>query len=159
MPVLSSVVLTPNSDGTYNLQIGPYGYQGNQADLTNRNFDIDQLANTLRLAHLIGNYGSPDSREFIDAVNNTLGGVKLADATYFITSVANNPDGTITIGTAPTNTGVTVQTFTGGFSSLTSDTQDSSVVVGGVKSFLRLAGYTSLTPAAVAAVNARQFWY
>ena len=157
MPTQSSVTLTANPDGTGNLQIGSVGFPN--INFFNLGFDPQYLGNSLRLAHLVGNYGQPDSAEFLNAINNILGGVKAPDADYWITSVINNPDGTVTIGTGPTKTGPEVQTFTQQIPSLSSDFQDPSVIIGFVAAFLRKGGYTSLTAAALAAVNAKKFWF
>lgn len=159
MPKQTSVTLTANADGSYNLQVGPYGFQGQQSQLFGQGFDAQKLGTNLRLAFLIGNFTQPGAQTFISYVNNTLGGVKLPDATYFITEIIDNGGGTYTIGTAPNATAPTLQTFTQSLTAFSQDLQDYSVIVGSIASFLRLGNYTSLTAAALAAVNAVKFWY
>lgn len=161
MPQQTSVTITANADGSYNLQVGPYGFQGQQSDLFVRAFAQDHLNNNLRLAYLIGGYASPISQEFINGINQTLGGIKLADQSYYIVTFTQNADGTYALGAANAP-GATQATF--GFQVSLSDwtdTQQASVIVASVASFLRLRGSTgpTLSAADVTAINARKFWY
>lgn len=151
---VTNVTIIDNGDGTCAVQVGPNGYGGmnTQSTFFDRNtFNPDQLAGNIRLARLVGNYvGTGVSAEFLARLKAA--GVKLSDADYPVDNLAYNADGTVTVTYGPSTLTVPAAQVEG-------DTGDQSILLPNVAAFLRKAGYTSLTPQAIAAVAAASFWY
>ncbi len=148
---VTGVAIIDNEDGTCAVQIGSSGYGGlDIAGFFDRStFNQGHLAGNMRLARLIGNYGTVTSEEYLARLAE---GLHLTNDDYTVTSIVDNEDGSYTVGFGSQT--VTMQT-----SDLEGDTNDLQMVLRNIGSYLRIQGYTELTAGAIAAVAARSFWY
>lgn len=141
---VTGVTLTPNPDGTVNIQIGPNGFQIPQTQLFDRvTFDPDHLMGNIRLKNVIGNYGANVwSQEFLDAINAN--GIQTTSATFYGLGFTFNPDGslTVTFGTVLGGTPNQSETFN---TADLGDTHDLGMVVKNIGAWLRMAAFHDLT--------------
>jgi hypothetical protein len=165
---ISGIVIADNHDGTQSIQIGPSGFPS--VNLFDRTFDQNQVVNNMRLAFLIGGYVTPQSFEFIDAINRDGKGIIAKDQTYFVSAIKliDQANQIYEIGfsnlIAPNKVGPTIFTIQATADTLSQDLGDQSVVIPNINGFLRAGGYANMTQVingktAAQAVVAQAFWY
>jgi hypothetical protein len=132
-----------------------------------RVFDREQLLDNLALTHQIGNYGEIDSQEYLDAVNKASGGlagIEGKDKAYRIAGVKllDPVTGDVEIGLGAKlpsgKVGPVEETVSANRDDLTNRSSSFEAIQRNLVAFFRLGGFTSLTPAALAALKARNFW-
>lgn len=147
-----------NGDGTIDLTIQGFGQTIPVAELLDRSQDLDVVRQNLVAHWQLGAYGSPQSREFVDAVNGAAqNGIEGPDGRYKVLSVdAVSPDSwhvDFRVAKLGTTYGFDIT-----LDQLNSDDVDAlSRVRSNLRAFLRLNGRTSLSAAAIAEIKAAKF--
>lgn len=154
-----NIDIVDNGDGTADLTVGPFGQTVPIAELLDRGQDLGIVKTNLIANWQLGAYGTPQSREFIDAVNGTgQNGIEGPDGRYKIVSVE-------AIGVDEWHVEfkvVKLGTQYGFDVSLVELEDGDSVdaitrVKSNLRPFLRLNGRTSLNAAAIAEIKAAKF--
>lgn len=163
MPLqVTGLTLSTSADlGTITVQIGPLGYEIPTSELFRREFDVQTLKDSLRLAFLIGGYGEPDSIEFVAAVNQSLGGLEGPDQRWFVARITPAGGDMYNVAFAD-RLDVAPGSVEISRNDLTTDYQDMRVVIANLRPWLRIEGATSLeglTEAVKARLAAHIFWY
>jgi hypothetical protein len=164
--VLVSLQPDPANPGGWLLVRGPASRPVEESQLLSRDYSEEQVIQNLRLAKQIGGYGSPASREFIDAVNKAAGGnngIECRDAQRWLHAVTlidpAGPTYEVALKDKP-NVPVPSYTITVLADQLDApyaDDEDARLLEN-LASFFRVSGVTRVDAAAAAQVTNRPFW-
>lgn len=154
-----NVDIVDNGDGTVDLTVQGFGQTVPVAELFDRSQDLDIVRQNLIATWQLGAFGSPQSREFVDAVNGAAqNGIEGPDGRYKILAVdATGPDAwhvdfrVVKLGTVY-GFDVTLDQLNNA-----DDVDALSRVRSNLRAFLRLNGRATLSAAAIAEIKAAKF--
>lgn len=158
---VENIQIVNNGDGTCMVAIGQFEHNLQTSRLLDRsNGDREKIVRqNLSFAFQIGKYAEPDSVEFLDAVNKGTIGMECPDGKVFINSIEFIGDGQYQVSFGSSN-GVSQFSISLGKSDFTGEGRSpvDEVILDNLRVFLRIAGHTSMTQAAIDSVKARPFW-
>lgn len=163
MPRQTSIEIRDNGDGTATVTVGGFEHQVSKESLFDfDDFNLQQVRDNMRLAFLIGGYAQPDSVEYINGVNKGVNGMETQCGRCTIRRVDLIDEAAqiyrVTYGfTSGPRRGQEFSTEVN-LPTLQDDSDDTQVVIRNIPAFLRVAGHTFLSPAALAGLRGAKFW-